>query len=373
MTKKITQDHLNRRAIVYLRQSSQYQVKNNTASTARQYCLTDRAAELGWGQDQIIVMDGDLGKTGTTTQNRNDFNCLISQVSIGQVGAVLALEASRFSRSEADWHRLMDFCALTDTLIIDQEGIYNPNDFNDRVILGFKGTWSHTELHGMKLRLQGAKKHKAELGQLRCKPPIGYQWNEDGDLEFSPDESVLSCIQLLFRKFSELESAFQVTKYYEDNAIKFPKYSCWRIGAYKIEWGKLNYCRTLSILNNPAYAGYYCYGRSKQQSQLIDGKIVKKISRGKSPKEWIAFIKDSHPGYIETDEFARNQEILATNAMTTDSKPKSGAPRKGSAMLQGIVICGKCGCRLRVHYRGDGGCRPGVHDPGPILDNAVRW
>ncbi|MDA0843484.1 MAG: recombinase family protein [Bacteroidetes bacterium] len=356
MSKKITQNHLNKQAIVYLRQSTQRQVENNTASTARQYCLTDRAIGLGWQQDQILVMDGDLGKTGTTTSDRNDFKTLISQVSLGNVGAVLALEASRFSRSEADWHRLIDICALTDTLVIDQDGIYNPNDFNDRVLLGFKGTWSHTELHGMKLRLQGARKHKAELGQLRCKPPIGYQWNEEGNLEFYPDESVSSCLNLFFRKFSELESAFKVTKYFSENKILFPKYSCWRIGAYKVEWSRLTYCRASSILNNPTYAGYYCYGKTKIRSEIIDGNIRKKVFKQKSKNDWISYIQNSHPAYIKTDEFNRNQEILSVNNLKLDTKHKHGPARKGAALLQGLAICGKCGGRLSVHYQGDQGC-----------------
>ncbi len=190
MENKIASTHLERMACVYLRQSTPYQVESNRESTERQYALAERAHSLGWDKSQIQILDADLGKSGKTTSGREDFHQLMAAVSLGQVGAVFALEASRFSRSQADWHKLLDICALTDTLVIDHDGIYNPNDFNDRVLLGFKGTWSHTELHGMRLRLQGAKLNKAKKGELRCTPPTGYVYDDEGQLVFDPDESV---------------------------------------------------------------------------------------------------------------------------------------------------------------------------------------
>ncbi len=197
MDNKISSTHLSRQACVYLRQSTPYQVESNRESTERQYALAERALSLGWDKSQIQILDSDLGKSGKTTSGREDFHKLMAAVSLGEVGAVLALEASRLSRSQADWHKLLDICALTDTLVIDHDGIYNPNDFNDRVLLGFKGTWSHTELHGMRLRLQGAKLNKAKKGQLRCTPPTGYVYDTDGQLVFDPDESVVAAIRLV--------------------------------------------------------------------------------------------------------------------------------------------------------------------------------
>jgi DNA invertase Pin-like site-specific DNA recombinase len=201
---KIGRAHLSRRAVVYLRQSTPHQVESNRESTSRQYALAERASELGWDKSLIQILDGDLGKSGQSTTGREDFHRLMAAVGLGEVGAVLALEASRFSRSQADWHKLIDICALTDTLVIDHDGIYNPNDFNDRVLLGFKGTWSHTELHGMRLRLHGAKLNKAKKGELRCRPPTGYVYDPDGLLILDPDESVVAAIRLVFEQFQLL-------------------------------------------------------------------------------------------------------------------------------------------------------------------------
>jgi DNA invertase Pin-like site-specific DNA recombinase len=206
MNPKILPTHLQRQAIVYLRQSSPQQVESNRESTERQYALAQRASDLGWDSHQIQVFDGDLGKSGQSVVGRIDFHRLMAAVGLGEVGAVFALEASRLSRCQADWHKLLDICALTDTLVIDQDGVYNPNDFNDRVILGFKGTWSHTELHGIRLRLQGAKLHKANKGELRCTPPTGYVYDTSGQLVLDPDEGVVTTIQLLFEQFRRLGS-----------------------------------------------------------------------------------------------------------------------------------------------------------------------
>ena len=214
MNTKIGKTHLQRRAVVYLRQSTPNQVESNRESTERQYALADRALNLGWDNSQIQILDGDLGKSGQTTAGREDFHRLMAAVGLGEVGAVFALEASRFSRSQADWHKLLDICALTDTLVIDHDGIYNPNDFNDRVLLGFKGTWSHTELHGMRLRLQGAKLNKANKGELRCTPPTGYVYDADGKLMFDPDEGVVTVIRLVFQQFRLLGTAFKVMRYF---------------------------------------------------------------------------------------------------------------------------------------------------------------
>ncbi len=219
MNSKIRTTHLERRAVVYLRQSTPNQTELHRESTERQYALAERALSLGWDKSQISVFDSDLGKSGQTTTGREDFHRLMAAVGLGEVGAVLALEASRFSRSQADWHKLLDICALTDTLVIDHDGIYDPNDFNDRVILGFKGTWSHTELHGMRLRLQGAKLNKAKKGELRCAPPTGYVYDPEGKLMLDPDEGVVAAIRLVFQQFRALGTAFKVMRYFCSHEI----------------------------------------------------------------------------------------------------------------------------------------------------------
>ena len=265
MDNKISSTHLSRCAYVYLRQSTTYQVEYNRESTQRQYALADRAKSLGWEISQIEILDGDLGKSGQTTSGREDFHQLMAAVSLGKVGAVLALEASRLSRSQADWHKLLDICALTDTLLIDHDGIYNPNDFNDRVLLGFKGTWSHTELHGMRLRLQGAKLNKALKGELRCTPPTGYVYDVDGQLVFDPDESVVAAISLVFEQFRFLGTAYKVMQYFATHDLSFPR-RIWRPGEVgTLHWGPVNHSRITAVLHNPTYAGTYVYGRRRSR------------------------------------------------------------------------------------------------------------
>lgn len=247
MHPKILPSHLHRLAIVYLRQSTPQQVESNCESTERQYALAQRAQNLGWGIECIQVLDGDLSKSGQSTTGRSDFHRLMASVGLGEVGAVFALEASRFSRSQADWLKLLDICALTDTLVIDHDGVYNPNDFNDRVILGFKGTWSHTELHGLRLRLQGAKLHKAQKGELRCAPPTGYVYDSTGQLILDPDEGVVATLQLLFEQFRRLGTAFKVVGYFYKQNIPFPR-RVWEPGNIgTLRWGPFNLSRVLAI------------------------------------------------------------------------------------------------------------------------------
>jgi len=286
MSGKIRKSHLERQAYVYLRQSSPGQVENNQESTRRQYSLADRATQLGWDRSQVHILDEDLGKSGSSTNLRGDFHKLMAGVGLGQVGAGFAIEVSRFSRSQADWHRLVEVCALTDTLVVDHDGVYDPNDFNDRVLLGFKGTWSHTELHGMKVRLQGAKISKAKRGELRCRPPVGYVYDQDGHLVIDPDEGVAFAVKLLFRKFQEYGSAFQVCRYFFDNQIAFPCRD-WSVAGNRLHWGCLEYQRVLSILHNPTYAGAYAYGKSKGKVTISGVEVVRKRARIKSRGDWM--------------------------------------------------------------------------------------
>ena len=357
MNTKIRKTHLERNAVVYLRQSTPIQVEFNRESTERQYALADRAHGLGWDKSQITVLDADLGKSGQTMTGREDFHQLMAAVGLGEVGGVFALEASRFSRSQADWHKLLDICALTDTLIIDHDGIYDPNDFNDRVILGFKGTWSHTELHGMRLRLQGAKLNKAKKGELRCSPPTGYVYDPEGKLVLDPDEGVVAAIQLAFQQFRALGTAFGVMRYFCVNQIPFPRRR-WRPGQIgTLHWGPANLSRITALLHNPTYTGTYVYGRRRSLNVIEDGQIKKVKIQLLPQEEWKAVIHNAHEAYISWDEYLSNREQLRQNSPNSIRDGSSSRPRVGFALLQGLVICGKCGRRMSPRYHGTGGCR----------------
>ena len=387
MNTKIEKTHLQRRAVVYLRQSTPNQVESNRESTQRQYALADRALNLGWDNSQIQILDGDLGKSGQTTAGREDFHRLMAAVGLGEVGAVFALEASRFSRSQADWHKLLDICALTDTLVIDHDGIYNPNDFNDRVLLGFKGTWSHTELHGMRLRLQGAKLNKANKGELRCTPPTGYVYDPDGKLMFDPDQGVVTVIRLVFQQFRLLGTAFKVMRYFAKEQIPFPR-RVWRPGEIgTLKWGSINHSRILAILHNPTYTGTYVYGRRRSQPVINAGQITSMKTQLLPQSDWRVMIHHAHPAYISWEEFQSNQQQLTLNHGAVMADGRQGSAREGCALLQGLVICGKCGRRMSPRYHGTAGKRTtyqcdqlrqqdGVHGicwsvPGTTIDAAV--
>lgn len=389
MNRKIGKSHLERRAMVYLRQSTPQQVESNRESTIRQYALADRARELGWDNSLIQILDSDLGKSGQTTTGREDFHRLMAAVGLGEVGAVLALEASRFSRSQADWHKLIDICALTDTLVIDHDGVYDPNDFNDRVLLGFKGTWSHTELHGMRLRLQGAKLNKAKKGELRCAPPTGYVYNPEGQLVFDPDEGVVAAIRLVFQQFRLLGTAFKVMRYFATNHIPFPR-RVWRPGEIgMLKWGSVNHSRILAILHNPTYTGSYVYGRRRSQPVIQSGQITKVKTQQLPQSDWTVMIHNAHPAYISFEQFQENELQLMRNQGTAISDGRRGSAREGAALLQGLVICGKCGRRMSPRYHGTGGKRTtyqcdqlrkqdGIHGicwsvPGVAIDSAVAF
>jgi DNA invertase Pin-like site-specific DNA recombinase len=313
MTATICPEHLQRPAYVYLRQSTPGQVLIHRESTERQYALADRAIELGWDLSQIHILDQDLGKSGTTSEGREDFHRLMAAVGLGEVGAVLALEASRLSRSQADWHKLVDVCALTDTLIIDQDGIYNPNIFNDRVVLGFKGTWSHTELHALRLRLQDAKLHKARKGELRCNPPTGYVYDASGALVLDADEGVVAALKLLFEQFEACRSAYGVMRYFAAHNLSFPRRQ-WVPGASgRLQWGPLSISRILAILHNPTYTGTYVYGRRRSQPVVEAGQITRIRKLQKAQTDWTVVIADAHPAYISWERYVANEEQLRQN------------------------------------------------------------
>lgn len=358
MTAEVTQEHTEKTACVYIRQSTPGQLRLNRESTERQYGLKDRALGLGWAPSMIRVMDRDLGISGTTITNREDFKELVTEVSMDRVGAVLSLEASRLSRSCADWHRLLELCALTGTLIIDEDGIYDPTDFNDQLLLGLKGTMSQAELHFLRARLQGGKLNKARKGELRFPLPVGLCYDDEGNTILDPDEEVRGVVKLFFARFREIRSAYGVVRRFAQDNIMFPKRAYGGTWNGKLIWGRLEHGRALGLLRNPSYAGCYVFGRHGSKKRILpDGRIVSKTSR--LPMDsWQVVIHDHHEGYIGWEEYLRNQKALQQNRTNGAENVLSGSAREGHALLQGLLLCGKCGKRVTVRYQGNGGIRP---------------
>jgi DNA invertase Pin-like site-specific DNA recombinase len=377
MIAKITTEHTAKLAYVYLRQSTMGQVRHHQESTQRQYALREKAAQMGWPPSRIKVLDRDLGLSGTQMNQREDFKLLVADVSMQRVGAVLALEASRLSRSCADWHRLLELCALTGTLIIDEDGIYDPAQFNDQLLLGLKATMSQAELHFLHARLQGGKSNKAKKGELRFPLPVGFSYDEDGRTVLDPDEGVRGTIALFFKCFGESGSAYEVVHRFASRDIRFPKRAYGGLWSGKLIWGQLTYGRALGLLKNPSYAGHYVYGRYGHKTHILEGgRIEKKITR-KPMAQWDVLIPDHHPGFIGWDQYLRNQDILASNRTNGEEHVLSGPAREGLAQLQGLLLCARCGHRLTVRYKGNGGIYPvyecnGQRKDGPSTASCVR-
>jgi DNA invertase Pin-like site-specific DNA recombinase len=357
---KITSAHTQRAAFVYIRQSSPYQVENNRESTARQYALVDRACELGWGRDQVIVIDEDLGVSGASMANRSGFTRMISEVALGRVGIVLGLEVSRLARNNADWYRLLDLCGITDTLIGDSDGLYHPALFNDRLLLGLKGTMSEAELHIIRARLEGGIRNKAARGELRRGLPVGFVWGEqDGEVLFHPDQAVTGAIRTVFDRFTELGSARKVWLWFRSEGLPLPL----RQGMPgEVRWIAASYTAIHHILTNPVYAGAYVYGKTKHERYVDEEGNLKKRSRHLPIGEWAVLLPDHHPGFIDWATFQANQERIDSNTRP-EPHQGGGAMREGSALLQGLATCGNCGRRLRTHYLGRASS-PGYHCAG---------
>jgi DNA invertase Pin-like site-specific DNA recombinase len=352
---KIQPDHLDRQAFIYIRQSTLAQVLENTGSTARQYDLVQRALDLGWSQEQVVVIDQDQGRSGTSTTGRDGFQLLVAEVGLGRAGAVFSLEASRLARSCSDWYRLIEICTLTDTLVVDEEGIYDPGQYNDRLLLGFKGTMSEAELHWLRNRLLGGKLEKARQGKLRFRLPAGFAYDSTGQVILDPDEEVQQAMHLVFDLFDELGSALAVVKHFSTHQLLFPT-RFWGGGRDgELIWRPLNHGRVLSILNSPTYAGTYVYGRTKTRTHPLPGETprVKGRTRQVKREDWPIVLLDAHPGYITWDQFLRNQQRLDDNR-TFHPEDRRGAAREGAALLQGIVLCGRCGRRMTIRYLNDG-------------------
>jgi DNA invertase Pin-like site-specific DNA recombinase len=358
ITGKIQPLHTSKQAYIYLRQSTMGQVRFNQESTQRQYALQDKAQQMGWPQIAIRVLDGDLGLSGSQSSNREDFKILVADVSMGKVGAVFALEASRLSRSCTDWHRLLELCAMTSTLIIDEDGCYNPSDFNDQLLLGLKGSMSFAELHFIRARLHGGKINKAKKGELRFPLPIGFCYDEKGHTRLDPDEQVRNTLQLFFNVFKEKGSGYGVVHHFAQHHIQFPKRAYGGVWKGKLIWGRLTEGRTRAILNNPSYAGVYVYGRHTYQKKLSETGQLQSSSVVLPQDAWPVMIKEHHEGYISWDDYLNNQMILKQNRTNEESNMLPQAAREGLALLQGLVICGVCGHRLTIRYKGSAGIYP---------------
>jgi DNA invertase Pin-like site-specific DNA recombinase len=358
MSSKIQNQHTEKPAYLYLRQSTMAQVRHNQESTERQYALRDKARQLGWTPEKIRILDGDLGVSGAQTAGRNDFKILAADVSMGKVGAVFALEASRLARSCTDWHRLLELCAFADTLIIDEDGCYNPADFNDQLLLGLKGTMSQAELHFIRARLQGGKLNKAKKGELRRPLPVGYVCDEEGRTVLDPDSEVRHAVRFLFDTFGETGSAYAVVHKFAKEGLLFPKRSYGGVWNGKLIWGRLTDGRVLGVLKNPAYAGVYVHGRYQSTKKIApDGTLRTKTKRMPMPS-WTVTIKDHHEAYISWDAFMHNEMQLQQNRTNGEESVLTGPAREGRALLQGLLVCGSCGRRLTVRYKGNGGIYP---------------
>jgi DNA invertase Pin-like site-specific DNA recombinase/predicted DNA-binding transcriptional regulator AlpA len=346
---KIAASHLQRTAVVYVRQSSSSQVEHNRESTQRQYALAQRALTLGWHEQQVSVVDEDLGLSGASVAHRGGFARMTAEVALGHVGIILGLEVSRLARNNSDWYRLLDLCSMTDTLIGDADGVYNPAFFNDRLLLGLKGTMSEAELHILRARLDGGIRNKAARGELRRGLPTGLVWGEaDGEVRLHPDEAVVGAIRAVFARFSEFGSARRVWLWFRSEDLSFPLQMH---HSDQIRWIAPTYHAIHSVLANPVYAGAYCYGRSRQERYIDPQGGLKTRVRRLPQSQWAVLIKDHHEGYIDWATYEANQVRLGGNIKPTPHHA-GGAVREGTALLQGLAICGHCGRRLRTHYRG---------------------
>jgi DNA invertase Pin-like site-specific DNA recombinase len=358
MSATIGAEHRSRPAYVYVRQSTLAQVRHNQESTERQYALRDKALALGWTPPTIRTLDRDLGVSGAQMAGREDFKTLVADVSMGQVGAVFALEVSRLARSNLDWHRLLELCALTDTLVIDADGCYDPADFNDGLLLGLKGTMAQAELHFLRGRLLGGKLNKAQKGELRHPLPVGYAYDDQNRVVMDPDAEVRGAIALAFHVFLETGSAYAVVQRFAKRSVRFPKRSYGGAWDGTLVWGNLTHSRVLGLLKNPCYAGTYTYGRYQYRRQITTQGEVSKHTQRVGMSEWRVNLPAHHEGYITWEEFLANQDRLAKNRTNAGEPILNGPAREGLALLQGLMLCGTCGHALTVRYRGNGGLYP---------------
>src|ERR1022692_1427967 len=344
-TGKVTADRLRRDAYLYIRQSTMHQVIHNTESTRRQYDLKGRAIALGWHPEQVHVIDIDQGSSGASAADRAGFQQLVGEVSLGRAGIVLGLECSRLARDNADWQALIKICALNGTLICDEDGLYDPGAINDRMLLGIKGQISEFELHYLQARMRGGLLAKAARGELAVRLPVGLAYDAAGSVVLDPDTAVRKAVSHLFATFEQTGSATAVVKAFAAESLSFPARDCIGERAGQLYWKPLRHDQALFVLHNPRYAGAYFYGRRAHRT--IGGKTT---TITKPRQEWTTLIPGAHDGYITWEQYDANQRQLAANAAARGEDRKAGPPREGPALLQGLVICGKCGRRMSVAY-----------------------
>jgi DNA invertase Pin-like site-specific DNA recombinase len=334
--------------VVYVRQSTTAQVRENTESTARQYALADEAVSLGWPRSQVRVVDADLARSGRSAENRPGFKDVVGQVCLGEVGAIFGLDVSRLARSLADSSRLLELARLTDTLVVDSDGVYDLSDYNDRLVLGFKNTMSEAELHILAGRLQGCKRAAAERGELRSPLPVGLVYDSEGATVADPDAEVQAAVTDLFAAFRAGGSAYQVVAAFKGRLFPLRAYGgAW---AGQLRWGRLTHARVLRVLANPAYAGTYVFGRYRSR-RVVQPDATVRTKLVELPREqWAVVIHDHHPGYISWDDYLANQARLAANQTNAGARP----PREGHALCQGIIACGSCGRPMTTAYHRDG-------------------
>ncbi len=343
---QLTNTHHSRLAYVYIRQSSLHQVQHHTESQRRQRELVERAVELGWPDEQVKLIDEDLGRSGSRSERRAGFEKVLSDVALGLVGIVLALDVSRMSRDNRTWYHLLDICAITHTLIGDGEGLYDPRAYNDRLLLGLKGTMSEAELFVMNQRLAEAMRSKAARGELRCRLPTGYLWDEAGRIQKSPDEQVRSTIERIFSLFTEQGSMGAVHRTLVEEEIEVPVLAG---RGTQVRWCVPSDNYVIRLLKHPIYAGAYVWGRRQVEESLDEEQRSVKKVRECEREAWHVLIKGHHEGYISWEQFERNQRQIASNR---NGSPGPGAAREGHSLLQGLVLCGRCGRTMSVCYHG---------------------
>jgi DNA invertase Pin-like site-specific DNA recombinase len=369
MNDKISHHHLERNAYVYVRQSTPTQIKEHTESLERQYELVERAQMLGWARHQVVVIDSDLGRSGADASAREGFKELVADVGLGNAGVVLGIEVSRLARNNADWYHLLDLCALTDTLIADQDGVYHPGDFNDRLVLGLKGTMSEAELHLIRGRLTAGLHHKAAKGELRQGLPVGFDYDDNGNAVMSPDEAVIEAIATVFSRFDELQSARQVMLSLREDGLLIPRR---RAGSALVRWARPTYPAIHDFLTNPAYAGAFVFGRTRTEKRVGgDGRVKARVVD--LPRDqWTVVIPDHHPGFVTWERYEQTQEKLRANWRPPRGEG-GGAAREGTALLQGLVRCGGCGRMMQIGYSGaKGNCPRYVCGRAQMLYGAER-
>lgn len=343
---KVRAHHLGRKAYLYVRQSTVRQVFENTESRERQYALRRRAVALGWPEEQIVVVDCDQGQSAASVADREGFQRLVGEVGIAHVGIVMGLEVSRLARNSSDWHRLLEICALTDTLILDEDGVYDPTHFNDRLLLGLKGTMSEAELHVLRARLRGGILNKAQRGELQLRLPVGLVDGAEGRVVLDPDTQVQGSVRLLFEVFARTGSAHGVVKHFREHGLQFPARLHTGPCRGDLEWFPLGESRALHVLRNPRYAGAYAFGKSSTRRNGEGRHSFRVLPR----ERWHALIPGAHEGYIAWPQYEQNQRQLADNAQASGADRRTFVTREGPALLQGLAVCGRCGNPMSVRY-----------------------